>query len=53
MGLVGIFGDVGEVETECFAQPPELDLALVLETEAECLLRDLLMDGRERGRTPN
>lgn len=47
MGLVCIFGDVGEVETECFAQTTELNLALVFETKAECLLCDLLMDGVE------
>lgn len=48
MGLVCIFCDIGEVETECLTETTELDLALVLETEAECLLCDLLM---ERDRT--
>ena len=49
MGLMRIFCDVGEVETEGLAETTELDLALVLETEAEGLLRDLLvMDGLGR-----
>lgn len=42
MGLVGVFGDVGEMETEGLAETAELDLALVLETELERLLGDLL-----------
>ena len=49
MGLMRIFCDVGEVETEGLAETTKLDLALVLETEAEGLLRDLLvMDGLGR-----
>lgn len=42
MGLVGVFRDVSEVETEGLAEAAELDLALVLETELERLLGDLL-----------
>lgn len=45
VSLVCILCDVGEVETESLAQTTELDLALVLETEAEGLLCDLLTDG--------
>jgi len=48
MSLVSIFCDVGEVETEGLAQTAELDLALVLETEAEGLLCDLLAEGIRR-----
>jgi hypothetical protein len=42
MLLVGVFGDVGKMETQGFAETAELDLALVLEAELECLLGDLL-----------
>lgn len=42
VGLVGVFRDIGEVETEGLAETAELNLALVLETELERLLGDLL-----------
>lgn len=42
VGLVRVFGDVGEVKTEGFAETAELDFALVLQAESEGLLRDLL-----------
>lgn len=40
--LVRVFRDVGEVESEGLAQATEFDLALVLKTELERLLGDLL-----------
>ena len=36
--LVGILGDVGEVEAEGLAQAAELDFSLVLQAETEGLL---------------
>ncbi len=42
MRLVGIFGDIGKMETKCFAQTPELDAPVVSQTERECRLGDLL-----------
>jgi hypothetical protein len=44
VGLVGILGDVGEMETESFAETTELDFSLVLETEFEGLLSYLLRE---------
>ena len=42
MSLVGVFGDVGKVQAERFAKTAELDLSLMLQTEFESLLGDLL-----------
>ena len=42
MLLMGILGNIGQMKTERFAQTTELDLSLVLETELESLLGDLL-----------
>jgi hypothetical protein len=42
--LVRVLCDVGQVQTECFAETAELDFALVFEAEFECLLSDLLLN---------
>lgn len=44
--LVRILGDIAEMQAQRLAEPPELDLALVLEAELERLLRDLLQGAR-------
>lgn len=43
MGLVCVFCNVGEVETQGLAKTPKFNLALVLETKLERLLRNLLL----------
>jgi hypothetical protein len=40
--LVGVFRDVGEVESEGFAESTELDLSFVFKAEFERLLGNLL-----------
>jgi hypothetical protein len=45
--LMRVFGNIVEVQTKCLAEAPELDFALVLETEFKGLLCDLLRDVRE------
>ena len=42
VGLVGILGYVAEVKTKGLTKTTELDLALMLQAEAECLLGNLL-----------
>jgi len=42
MGLVRVFCNVGEMEAQSLAKTSKFDLALMLETKLECLLRDLL-----------
>ena len=51
MLLVRVLGDIGEVKAEGFAETTEFDLALVLETELERLLGDLL-EQRNPSMTP-
>lgn len=48
MLLMGVFGDIGEMKAQGFAETTELDLALVLEAEFECLLGDLLEQNKFR-----
>jgi hypothetical protein len=42
MRLMGVFGEILEVETKGLAETAKFDFALVFETEFECLLGDLL-----------
>jgi hypothetical protein len=42
MGLGGIFGDIGEVETKGFTLATELDFSLMLQAELKSSLSDLL-----------
>jgi len=42
MLLMRIFGNIGKVQAESFAQTTELDFTLVLEAKFECLLGYLL-----------
>jgi hypothetical protein len=37
VGLVGVFCDICEMEAEGFAEPAELDLAVVVQAKFECL----------------
>jgi hypothetical protein len=47
VGLMRVFCNVGEVEAQSLAKSSKFDLALMLETKLERLLRDLL-PGRGR-----
>jgi hypothetical protein len=40
--LVGVLGDIGQVETESFAETTKFNLALMLEAKLERLLCDVL-----------
>ena len=42
MWLIGIFGNVSQVETKGFAEATEFNFALIFQAEFECLLGDLL-----------
>jgi hypothetical protein len=49
MRLVRVLRDIGKVQAEGFAEPSELDLALVFEAETESLLGDLLRHAPRQG----
>lgn len=39
---MSIFGNVGQMQAEGFAETSEFDFAVVFDTELECLVDDLL-----------
>lgn len=42
VGLVSVFGNVGQMQAEGFAETTEFDLAVVFDAELECLVNNLL-----------